>query len=326
MFIVVATFALLHQAQGQQPAATTPSPVARIVVSPANPVVQMGDTIVLTADAFDASGTRLEQPLRYAAAGGFSHAAVDSTGRVVGATVGKTPVSVMAVAPGAKPFVHRIEVRVVPGPAARIEVSPTPERIITRQRVHLKAESFSASNDRREDRITWRSNAPGVARVDNGLLTGVAPGRATITASVGAARRDFTVEVLANTVYSVDVRPRRIIVRQGDVTDFVATARSAEDGSAIEGVSATWSFSPGHGQIDPDGKFVAYQPGEYVVTASFGTRSGDAVVTVEPRNVRRAVRVVGRLPRAATSRSRCFPTQCSRSTSRPAASRSVRAT
>ena len=33
------------------------------------------------------------------------------------------------------------------------------------------------------------------------------------------------------------------------------------------------------------------------MTASYGARSADAVVTVEQRNVRRPVRVVGRLPR-----------------------------
>ncbi|MFN2563458.1 MAG: Ig-like domain-containing protein, partial [Gemmatimonadaceae bacterium] len=304
MFIALAALALLQQGQGQQPAAATlaASPVARIVVSPSNPVVQVGDTIQLRAEAFDASGARLAQPLRFALAGGFSHAGLDTTtGQVVGATVGKVPISVIASVPGAKPFVQRVEVRVVPGAAARVEVSPRPARLIAGQRMHFTAESFSVGNDRRDERITWRSSAPGVARVDNGLLTGVAPGRATITATAGAASQSFAVQVVPNTVASVDMTPRRITVRQGDVTAFAATPRTAV-GGAIDGVSPTWSFSPGHGQVDANGKFVAYQPGEYVVTASFGSRSADAVVTVEPRNVRRPVRVVGRLPRTA------FPT------------------
>src|SRR5687767_1492762 len=91
MFIAVAALALLQQAQGQQPSPTTlaPSPVARIVVTPANPMVQAGDTIQLRAEAFDASGARLTQPLRFGPASDPSRAEIDTSGRVVGANVGK---------------------------------------------------------------------------------------------------------------------------------------------------------------------------------------------------------------------------------------------
>jgi hypothetical protein len=304
MFIVVAILAAVQQGQPPVQATLAASPVARIVVTPANPVVRVGDTIQLRAEAFDASGARLAHPLRFAVAGGFSHAALDTTtGQVVGATVGKVPVSVIASVPGARPFVQRVEVRVVPGPATRVDVSPQPTSLVVGQRLLLTPEAFSAANDRLEERINWQSSAPAVLRVDNGLLVAVAPGRATITAAAtsGRASRSLNVRVLPNTVASVEVVPRRVTARQGDVVAFAAPARTAS-GAALAGVSPTWSFAPGHGQIDPGGKFVAYEPGQYVVTASYGSRSADAVVTVEPRDVRRPVRVVGRLPRTA------FPT------------------
>ena len=305
MLIAVAALAVLQQAQTQQPAQTTlaPSPVARIVVTPANPVVQAGDTIQLKAEAYGASGERLNHPLRFTPASDPSRADIDTTGRVVGAAVGKAVVSVVAMAPGARPYVHRVELRVVPAPAARVEISPQPARLVAGQRILLTAEAFSAGNDRRDERLSWQSSAPGVVRVDNGMLTAIAPGRATVTASAtsSAASRSFALQVVPNTIASVEVAPRRITLRQGDVIGFAATARTA-GGAAVGGISPTWTFSPGQGQIDADGKFVAYQPGEYVVTASYGVRSADAVVTVEPRNVRRPVRVVGRLPRLA------FPT------------------
>jgi hypothetical protein len=300
MFIAVAAIALFQQSQSQQPSQPTlaPSPVARIVVTPANPVVQAGDTIRLRAEAYTASGERLVQPLRFGPASDPSRAEIDSSGRVIGANVGKAVVSVMANIPGARPFVQRVELRVVPPPAARIDVTPTPTRLVAGQRMLLTAETFSATNDRRDERVSWESSAPRILRVENGLVTALAPGRATITARAtsGPATRSVTVQVLPNTVASVDVTPRRITLRQGDVMALRATARTAA-GGGMDGVPATWSFSPGQGQIDADGKFVAYQPGDYVVTASYGARSADAIVTVEPRNVRRPVRVVGRLPR-----------------------------
>src|SRR5205085_7832813 len=47
------------------------------------------------------------------------------------------------------------------------------------------------------------------------------------------------------------------------------------------------------------GAFVAYEPGTYQVTASYGARSADAVVTVAPRDVQRVPKVLGRVPRSA---------------------------
>ena len=53
----------------------------------------------------------------------------------------------------------------------------------------------------------------------------------------------------------------------------------------------------GRGTLEADGAFVGYDPGTYVVSASFGNRSADATVTLAPRDVRRPATVVGRLPR-----------------------------
>ena len=55
----------------------------------------------------------------------------------------------------------------------------------------------------------------------------------------------------------------------------------------------------GHGVIDADGAFVAYEPGPVVVTATLGNRSASTLVQVEERDVRRPVSIVGRLPRTA---------------------------
>ena len=56
---------------------------------------------------------------------------------------------------------------------------------------------------------------------------------------------------------------------------------------------------PGDGQLGADGRFVAYRPGIYTVTATLGRRAASATVKVRERDVRRSVTVVGRLPRTA---------------------------
>ncbi|MGH7530916.1 MAG: LVIVD repeat-containing protein, partial [Gemmatimonadales bacterium] len=136
-----------------------------------------------------------------------------------------------------------------------------------------------------------------IVRVDaTGVVTAIAPGRAAVTASAGAASERVAVEVIPNTIASVEIRPRTARVRQGDVVQLTARPLTAA-GREIAGLTPSWSFAPGHGVITEDGSFVGYEPGEYVVTASYGTDAAEVAVSVTPRDVRRPVEVVGRLPR-----------------------------
>ena len=165
------------------------------------------------------------------------------------------------------------------------------------------AEVYTQAGDRREgDALRWTSSAPAVMTVDDdGLVVATGPGRALLSARDAGVSSTMPVEVIANSIAAVELMPRRLTARTGDVVRFEAMPRNAA-GRAITGLTPTWSFAPGKGQIDADGAFVAYEAGTYVVTASYGARSSDAVVRIDPRDVRRPVRVVGRLPRTA------FPT------------------
>jgi hypothetical protein len=294
----LALLAVVQQAQPAQPAAQPASPVAKIVVTPAQPVVTAGDTIRLTARALDASGKPIEGVrVRFAAGGAQFEGRVDPDGLVHSGSTGTIPVAVVAMVPGTAPVIERVPVRMVPGPAARVEVAPAVQRLVVGQRLHLTARSYSAGGDMRADRVTWSSSMPGIARVAaNGVLEPLAPGRAVVTAAVEGARQAVTVEVVPNTIASVEIAPSTEAARTGDVIRFVVTPKD-RDGRAIPGLMPAYSMSPGHGVIDADGAFVGYEPGEYLVTADFGAHSASAVVNLAKRDVRRAATVVGRLPR-----------------------------
>ncbi|HVE77736.1 MAG TPA: Ig-like domain-containing protein [Gemmatimonadaceae bacterium] len=289
---------LLLALQTVQPQSLPPSPIARIVVTPAQRTVVAGDTLRLRAQAVDAAGRPVEAMVQFLPAGARFEATVDSAGLVTSGATGVLPISVIALVPGSRPVVERVDVLMVPGPAARIEVTPRPRKLVVGQRVRLGATAYSAAGDERKgDRPRWASSTPSVARIgDDGAVTALAPGRATLTATSGAARAGVEVVVAANTIASLEVIPAGPQARQGDVVRFSVRARDRA-GRAIDGLSPAWSFSPGQGWIDQDGTFVGYEPREYVVTASLGTRSADAVVRLERRDVRRPVTVVGRLPR-----------------------------
>ena len=272
----------------------------RLVVTPAAPRMVAKDTLRLSAQVVDAAGAPIAGVrIRYFAAGGAFEATVDSTGLVTSGAVGILPVTVSALVPGARPLTARVEVRMVPGPAARLALSPRPERLLAGQRLVLTALARSADGDSATDRVTWQSSAPAVARVDaNGMVTAVAPGRARITASAGRATEVLDVAVVAGTGATVTVTPATVSARQGDVVRFRAEVRDGA-GRVIAGVTPTWSFAPGKGEVDAEGTFVGNDPGSYLVTASVGRASGDAAVTLAERNVRRKATVVGSVLRNA---------------------------
>ena len=299
--IVALAALLLVQQQGQatqQLPALKASPVARIALSPARLVVAASDSIHLTATAYDANGQKIDDArLRFAGAAA-NGGNIDTTGWVIARGTGKVTGSVISLIPGFKPYVHRFEVIMVPDAPATMRIGALPAKLVVGQRVRATAEVSTKINDRREtDAIAWSSSAPGVAKIDaDGMLVAVSPGKATISASDSPARASTTIQVVANTIADIELTPRKLTARTGDVVRFGATPKDAS-GKTVAGLTPTWSFSPGKGQIDPDGGFVAYEPGTYVVTASYGARSSDAVVKIDARDVRRPVRVVGRLPR-----------------------------
>lgn len=285
------------QPAAAQQAAAKPT-IARVVVLPVQRSVAAGDTLRFTAEARDASGKVVEGVnFRWAQTGAHFEGSMSQTGLVTAGSTGILPAAVVAILPGEQPVVERFEVRMVPGPAARIAITPAPQRLVTGQRIRLNAEVSSAIGDRRDDRVTWSSSNPRIATVNEvGMVTAVAAGRTTLTARSGDVTQAITVEVLTTAAASLSVEPGLTDARTGDVIRFRAVARDAQ-GREIAGLTPVWSFSPGQGMIDNDGAFVGYEAGSYTITASLGNRSSDAVVTLTPRDVRRPLTVVGRLPR-----------------------------
>ncbi|MGH7719375.1 MAG: Ig-like domain-containing protein [Gemmatimonadaceae bacterium] len=297
----VTAAALLFLQQGaeqqQQGSSLPPSPVVRIEITPRARTVVAGDSVRFEARALDAAGRQVPNArILFAARGGGGEGSIDSTGLVIAASVGKMPISVTAVVPGTRPVIEPLDLRLLPGRAARIELRTTPRKLVVGQQVYLNAIPLARSSDRSLDSVRWSSSAPAVARTSAGMLTALAPGRAAVTATAGDARASFNVDVVANTIASLAITPSTPEVRQGDVVKLGISARDRA-GRQVTELSPSWSLSPGNGQLDADGNFVGYRAGNYIVTASLGNRTATTVVRVVERDVRRPVTVVGRLPR-----------------------------
>jgi hypothetical protein len=287
----------------QEPTVLPESPVKRIEVQPATRTIIAGDSVRLVLRALDANGTPVPGAVLYVKMlGGQGEGTVrPESSWLVASSVGKFPLSLSALVPGSRPFVDSTSVEFlgVPGPAARLEIAPRAATIVTGQSLRLSGLAFSKANDRTLDTVRWQSSAPKIVSVDrDGVITGVAPGRATLTASVRGATASLDARVVSGALGKLTLAPARPAVRQGDVVQFSLDARDAA-GRPIAGLTPTWSFSPGDGQLDADGRFVAYRTGAYTVTATLGRHAASSTITVGERDVRRSVTVVGRLPRTA---------------------------
>ncbi len=295
--MIVMSLSLALQ-QAPAPAQLAESPVARIVVTPATPVVTAGDTLRLAAQALDAGGRPVANAsIRFFGAGARFEARVDPTGLVRAGAPGVLPVRVVATVPGARPSAPAtIHVRMVARPAAAIAVSPAVSRLLVGQRVTLRGAVTDDGGEPQADAITWSSSAPRIARVEpDGRLVGVAPGRATITATAGAAREAMDVTVAPNTIRRLEITGGAAEARTGDVLRFGVTARDLAGRETAPPLPA-WSVTPGSALVDDDGAFVAHEPGIYTLVASLGSVSAEMTVRIRARDARRPTRTVGRLP------------------------------
>ena len=275
-----------------------PPKAATLEVSPAEPVVVAEDTLRLRARVLDANGQPVPGAvIRFIAAGGRFEGGVDPDGLVRSGSTGTMPVTIVAQMAGQPTITRRVEVRMVPGPAANIMLDAAPTRLVGGQRIVLVPTVKSAAGDVRNDRVQWSSSNPAVVAVNaDGLVEAKSAGRAVLTARVDRAVATHAVQVVAGRIGTLAITPSAKDARTGDVIRFAVSAKDAA-GRALTGLTPSWSFSPGQGVIDRDGAFTGYEGGTYVVTATLGTQSAQAVVRLTPRDVRRPATVVGRLPR-----------------------------
>ena len=279
-----------------QPATTPAGPaIASLQILPRERTMTARDTMRLRARALDAQGNEVPGAvIRFSRAGGYFEGDVEADGLVRSGSTGTMPITVSATQMGRRPVIERLEIKMVPGTASRIAVSSPVSTLAIGQRMRYLATAYDGGNDRRDDRVLWTSSNPRVVQISrDGLASAVAAGSAKLIATAGSATQEVPVTVATRRIASLEVTPSSADARTGDVIRFAAKPKDAS-GRAIDGLTPIWSFSPGQGMIGPDGGFVGYEQGTYTITASFGTQTAEATVTLTARDVRRPLEVVGR--------------------------------
>ena len=178
------------------PVVVTNVPVASVSVSPATASVLVGGTVQLTATPKDSAGNPLTgRSITWASSNPVA-ATVNGSGLVTGAAVGTATIT--ATSEG-KSGTATVAVSLVP--VASVTVSPATASILVGGTVQLTATpKDSAGNPLSGRSITWTSGDPMAGTVNgNGLVTGVAAGAATITATSEQKSAAATVAITTST-------------------------------------------------------------------------------------------------------------------------------
>jgi len=169
-------------------------------------------------------------------------------------------------------------------PVASVAVTPASAGMVAGQTVQLTATTLDSTSAALTGRVvTWGSSNSAVATVNgSGLVTGVAPGSATITAtSEGkSGTAAVTVTVMSVPVATVGVTPASANMTVGQTAQLTATPRDAS-GNALTGRVVTWgSSNSAVATVNGSGLVTGVAAGSATITATSEGKSGASSVTV----------------------------------------------
>ena len=255
-------------------------PISSLRLTPPTSEVGLGGTLQLKLAALDAANNEID------AAGSAVWASADTLvatvsqdGLVTGRRLGV--VQLQAVLEGKSAF---SVVTVVAARVAAVAVTPATSTIAAGATVQLAARATDAGGAALADRLVfWQSSSDAVARVTStGLVSGVAAGTATITAtSEGkSATATITVSAPGPVTTRVDVSPASAGLAVGGTQQLTATPRDAA-GNARTGRTVTWTSSDASvATVSGGGLVTANKAGSATITAAADGVSGTAAITV----------------------------------------------
>jgi uncharacterized protein YjdB len=129
--------------------------------------------------------------------------------------------------------------------------------------------------------VTWSSSDNTIATLNGaGLLTTVAPGTITITATLGSVSDTATLTVVPAQLLSISLTPATPSIALGTAEQFTATG-IFDDGSTQQLSSVTWSSSNINvASVNTLGEAISTGTGTVTITATSGSISGSTSLTV----------------------------------------------
>jgi uncharacterized protein YjdB len=252
-------------------------PVGSITLSPTTATVSTGSSTTLTASVKDANGAVVTDRVVAWTTSNPLIATVSQAGVVTGVAPGTATITATSETKSAN---ATITVTLVP--VGRVQVAPSSVSIPAGQGTTLTATVTDANGIVVTNRpVSWSTSDSRVATVSqSGVVTGVAVGTATISATSGTATGTSAITVTAAPIQSVSVNPPTLSLAQGQTGTLSATVTDAT-GSTVSNPSVTWSSrNPAVASVDASGVVTAVGVGSTTIDASSGGKTGSSSVTV----------------------------------------------
>ncbi|MFR0558996.1 Ig-like domain-containing protein, partial [Pseudoscardovia radai] len=212
-----------------------------------------------------------------------SVATVDNTGLVHGVAKGSTFLIAKAGGKSATVTVTVKDAEPQPVPVTGVTISTDSLKLVEGQNGTLTA-SVTPSNAT-DKTITWSSSDSSVATVNNGIVTAVKAGTATITAKSSngkSATCTVTVNPATVPVTGVTVTPSIKSLYVGDATQLTATVAP----SNATDKTVTWTSSnPSVATVDANGIVTARAQGTASISAKAGSYTAYSTISVTAKTV-----------------------------------------
>lgn len=250
-----------------------------VEVSPAGATIAaFGDTLRLTAEAFDVKGHAVAVAEFLWSSSDASVAAVDATGVVTAVGNGTAVVTVRAGTVSAM-----ATVTVAQG-VASVKVTPAADTVVEADTLRLAAVAADANGHAVNGAVfAWASNDTTVAVIDDsGLVTGVAPGHAIATATAAGVSGGAELVVAAAVPTAITVTPDTVMLAALGQTVQLSAEVLDQIGRAMADVFVSWSSrDPRVVAVDGAGLATAVGHGTATITATTGDVRGTAEIKVE---------------------------------------------
>jgi uncharacterized protein YjdB len=242
----------------------------------------------LTAQVRDGNGQPVEQATATWASSNAEVVEAEPGGRIVAKKAGKAMITASYQGLSEKVPVEVVDVATIEMAAPAISlIGPAGTSVPLSWRVkdsHGKSVSLTPA---------WSSSDPKVATVsDAGVVTSVAPGTATIIASIGDTKGPGNkketgeiqggsdVTVTLRPIARIEIRPATALARVGEVQHFEVTAY-APDGAAIPDVAAVFKSSdPSVATVDGAGVASGRKAGATKIRVELAGQSAEATLLV----------------------------------------------
>jgi len=265
--------------------ATPNATVSQLIITPHAVTLQLNQDQDFVAVGLSAAGDTTPSTVSWDVTGGTITDMGASNGRHYGHYHGGTCGSFKVAAtshPDRTTDTATVTVAGCVAPVAAVTVSPAAPTVQVGQTAQLTATPKDANGTPLSGRaVTWASNNTAVAMVNgSGLVTAVATGAATITATSEGQSGTAVVTVSNVPVASVTVTPASASVPQGATVQLTATPRDA-NGTALTGRVVTWgSNNTAVATVSGSGLVSGAGAGSATITATSEGQSGTAAITV----------------------------------------------